>query len=104
MATRAVSAEEGDNANAPVALKIAETSLPPPHRALLAMAVPLELNSVSTGRASAPVTPNAASEGPIPRTSIVAVPGPESAKPPVSTLAPDPELARAERLTRRPSG
>src|SRR5258708_1104508 len=59
-----------------------------------------ESKTLSTGLASVPRTPNALRVGPMARMSRVLGLSPRTVMPGMTTLAPVPTLARAERLTR----
>jgi hypothetical protein len=60
-----------------------------------------ERTSVSVGSASAPVTPNAASEGPVATMATVLLVEPPITKPPMSALLPFRTCMRAEMFARR---
>src|ERR1022692_3561636 len=73
------------------------------HAVFVASCFPVESNSVRTGWARKPLTPNCESAGPAPRTRTCSVDpvGPEMTNPSISTFAFVPTRARFEKLARR---
>ena len=98
MATRAASLLPAAKANAPAWAIVAASAAF--QSSLLATATPARVLSSSTGSASAVSTPMASSAGPAARTSTRFA-APLTTNPGMSTSAPVPTRARAERLIRR---
>src|SRR4051812_45080386 len=90
------------NGNAPTDEKAVTSAVAPAQLSLLTRAVvdPAE-NTSSLGSASTPVTPNAASDGPMARIKTVLEDVPPMTKPANSAFSPTPTRVRAETFMSR---